>query len=309
MPDSAITRRTVECGGHQFDVFGYETDHYFSYIDYFIKADEKLALVIERVTSDTPVIIDVGANVGATVALISKLRPKATVIAVEPSARAFSALHRTLAANPGPKYHALNICAGAERRMVPFNESDNLSGSHIDSRSGNNVQADSLDNVASHLGQVEFIKIDVEGYELDVIAGMEMIEKRDRPVIYLEFNSWTIMAWKGMNPRDFLRELGRRFEFVLTFDRATRTLKRVSSEQDRLDLLYRNLMVNECEDDVVATNNIEKAQQLLALVPAPVTASPQQGSPRPGAVAHQNDDSRIRMILRRVRSLRSRLLR
>lgn len=47
----------------------------------------------------------------------------------------------------------------------------------------------SLDQLFSNLGQIDFIKIDVEGMELDVLQGAVEVMSRARPVIF--FESWS----------------------------------------------------------------------------------------------------------------------
>jgi hypothetical protein len=49
-----------------------------------------------------------------------------------------------------------------------------------------------LDTIAKDLmlARISVIKIDVEGYERDVLAGAVKILSRDRPIVFFEFADW-----------------------------------------------------------------------------------------------------------------------
>lgn len=50
------------------------------------------------------------------------------------------------------------------------------------------IRSESLDTLLSHWPKVDFLKIDVEGAEENVLLGLDGILERDRPQILLEFN-------------------------------------------------------------------------------------------------------------------------
>lgn len=58
------------------------------------------------------------------------------------------------------------------------------------------------DEVERDLGRIDFIKIDAEGAEVDIIAGLRPVLARHRPHLILEFN-----AARYQNPRAFLSEV------------------------------------------------------------------------------------------------------
>ena len=71
------------------------------------------------------------------------------------------------------------------------------------------------DLVAEHaFERVDLLKVDVEGHELDVLAGANVVIGRHNPLIIIEFNLWTIMAYSDDSPLRFLRELADEYEFV-----------------------------------------------------------------------------------------------
>src|SRR5205823_14274822 len=46
-----------------------------------------------------------------------------------------------------------------------------------------------LDELAATISRVDLVKIDAEGAEEDIVAGMETILRRDKPISLLEFNA------------------------------------------------------------------------------------------------------------------------
>jgi hypothetical protein len=51
------------------------------------------------------------------------------------------------------------------------------------------VRGVKLDRLAATAPRIDLVKIDAEGAEQDIIAGMEGILRRDRPSLLIEFNS------------------------------------------------------------------------------------------------------------------------
>lgn len=144
-------------------------------------------------------VLDIGANFGVFTKLFSQLvGPDGSVIAFEPVPRTF----RTLAAGV-ERFHLRNVQAinkavsdqvGAALMKVPQyaeNEGDNLYEARIvsardsqDTFSVNTVTIDSL-----QLSRVDFIKIDVEGHELEVLRGSRETLERYHPILMIEVTS------------------------------------------------------------------------------------------------------------------------
>ena len=147
--------------------------------------------------------IDVGAHFGFFSGLSAKLvGPTGTVIACEAAPKTFTVLEKNLASEANATAHHLAIAA--EKGILTFtefpveySEFNTLRPSQFDGTAWlankNNkpveveVPAISLDELIGE-GTADFIKIDVEGAEDVVIAGMTQLLKRDHsPVICLEY--------------------------------------------------------------------------------------------------------------------------
>lgn len=138
--------------------------------------------------------IDVGANVGPITLLLAKLvGPGGRVVAFEPGPPYCAKLRRNLRMNPALATvvtvvdTGLSDRSGTRRWRVdpdhPYN-----AGLLQDDPAGISVPIEPLDRSLERLGlrAVRFIKIDVEGMELEVLRGSSATLRRLRPVILFE---------------------------------------------------------------------------------------------------------------------------
>jgi len=101
---------------------------------------------------------------------------------------------------------------------------------------------------------VSLIKIDVEGFEEDVIRGASNTIARFSPLVFLEFNSWCLIAIANKNPRGFLEFLRQTFRHTYCFDESSR-LSELASADDLIGFLHTNLTAHGCVDDLLCTNH------------------------------------------------------
>lgn len=127
------------------------------------------------------VVLDLGSTTGDFCVLASeKVGPGGKVIAVEPNPNDFEILQENIKRNKCLNVTALNIGAAGKRGVEEINFRDTTF----------RFKTDTLDNILNDLvnvGNIDFIKLDIEGYEYDVIKSSIDIFKRAR-VICLEFH-------------------------------------------------------------------------------------------------------------------------
>ncbi len=144
-------------------------------------------------------VLDIGANFGVFTRLFSQLvGPHGSVIAFEPVPLTF----RTLAAGI-ERYRLTNVRAvnkavsdhaGAVSMVVPSyagNKGDNLYEARIvnSSASQKTLAVDSVTIDSLQLPRVDFMKIDVEGHELEVLQGSRQTLERHHPALMVEVTS------------------------------------------------------------------------------------------------------------------------
>jgi FkbM family methyltransferase len=157
-----------------------------------------LTQFIARLVAPGMHVADVGANFGYYSLLMADLVGAAgRLLAVEPNPPVANALRRTLNLNGfGSRSSVVAAAAGSGegegRLMVPAGEPKNAA---LVNRATSNddsalvaVPIHSLDMLLRDFPRVDFLKIDAEGAEEDIILGMGQVIERWRPRIVLEFN-------------------------------------------------------------------------------------------------------------------------
>lgn len=149
------------------------------------------------------VVVDVGANIGAfAIKAALEVAPSGHVFAVEPASSNFHLLERNIRRNSLEESCTAMHCAfgnsastgklhiytrGASNSLVNRPESERL----LKSLRTEDVQIDTLDDVLFHkLTRLDFLKIDVEGFELEVLKGAENTLSKFHPKIALENHSF-----------------------------------------------------------------------------------------------------------------------
>lgn len=134
-------------------------------------------------------VIDAGACIGdSTISYASATYDKrwGKVLAFEPSADSFECLKRNMENFPHVK--CINKALSDSRGQCGISIGDNAGGSHL--RDGEGVEAVTLDSYA--LPFLNFLKIDVEGFEVKLLRGADKTIRRCRPVMWIEVNEGTL---------------------------------------------------------------------------------------------------------------------
>ena len=144
-------------------------------------------IVMSRYLRAGDVAVDVGANGGTTsLAMAQQVGPQGHVIALEPQPVVAHCLAAALAANGLSQVRLLTVAAGQQSGMVKMDFSQPLSnhGTAKVASQGDSVPMIRLDDL--ELARCALIKIDVEGYEWQVIEGARATIGRLRPTLYFE---------------------------------------------------------------------------------------------------------------------------
>lgn len=135
---------------------------------------------------DPKVIIDIGAAIGYSTILFARNYPNAEIVAIEPVADHFGLLKDNTSPLRGIRY--LKIACGERNQIatLSINEGEPNTGKMSVFGGGKNTEhVKMLKLDALHL-QPDFIKIDVEGYEKQVLMGGRRTIKRHKPLIQME---------------------------------------------------------------------------------------------------------------------------
>lgn len=136
------------------------------------------------------IILDVGANVGSTTLAFAEMVPRGHVHSFEPSAAMRSALLSNIRlsnlTNVTVYPFGLADSHSVGRLQIAMN--GNPGSAYFVSDQRAEVELRSLDEVLPSIRPVDFVKIDVEGYEKYVLMGGQQLLSRDKPAIVVEIN-------------------------------------------------------------------------------------------------------------------------
>lgn len=131
-------------------------------------------------------ILDIGANIGNHTLYFTKVCKVNYVYAFEPMPKTFEILSKNCQINGLDNVLLNNYALGRERTTVGIKnfDEDNLGGTSLKYGEGG-ICCQSLDKLDINK-KIDFIKIDVEGFEKEVLLGGVELIKRDKPQIYIE---------------------------------------------------------------------------------------------------------------------------
>jgi len=260
-----MIERDIRVAGEVVRVAGYADDQYFTGLPTACSEHDALFALLRGAGVSPSTILDVGANFGLFALGAAMTWPQARIGCFEPHPEAFAALQRNVA-RLGARAVAANLAIGSQPCRMRFHVGGPInlkrsSGSHLMNEAhwkgvtnAPTVSVSTLDEQLYVQGfeRVEFVKIDVEGYEQDVLEGATQCIERFSPVVFLEFNSWALIAIRNVNPRRFLDFLGARFPFIYRYSADERP-KRLRSAEDRSRFLHDNLVRGGCVDDLLVS--------------------------------------------------------
>ena len=184
--DKSTFRDTI-IDGIRFKLF---LNEWMEYILYFgIDADNKQHLYSHIKTGMN--VIDVGTNFGETLLHFASLSKTGTVIGFEPVPYIFEKCKSNIALNNFDNIILENLALSDSAEELIFNDpqNNNSGGVFLSRGSGTNkVNAITLDNYidSKMITKVDLIKIDVEGFEMQVIKGAINTLKKLRPLLIIE---------------------------------------------------------------------------------------------------------------------------
>jgi len=193
-------------------------------------------------------VVDVGANIGQwSSALLDCVSPEKLIV-VEPIPEAFAILHKMFAEKSNVELH--NVAVGADEGvgklkitrdatgaslLQPREQMRALIGGNWAITSEVDTKITTLDRLLADLGEVSLLKIDVQGYEKQVLAGAAQVLRRTK-FLLIELNfmpQYDGGSWLG----DVHRILTREFNFFLANATAPQVL---NGRASMIDGLYVN---------------------------------------------------------------------
>jgi FkbM family methyltransferase len=193
--------------------------HLFKGVAYQYHRD--LGTGIQPLISPDSVIVDVGAHAGQHTKLFARMVPRGHVYAFEPGAYARSILNIVFKVRRFSNVTLLPLglsdATTTETLHVPLKRHGTMGfglshlGPQMDGRetASEDIQLTTLDQfVKDHaLSRLDFIKVDIEGWEAHFLRGAMASIKRFRPAIMMEVVA-PVLARAGATPAEIFNALG-----------------------------------------------------------------------------------------------------
>jgi FkbM family methyltransferase len=250
--------------GQSTDFFGFGWDPFYASLNDHWDGNRSLQTYLSEHVDDGATIIDVGANIGTTAIMMSRTIPRARIIAIEPTPAGFACIEKNILANKIPNCQLVQAAAGDRAGSTLFHQSTYIAGSHMVSADHPTIHQEehairvpitTIDDIVDQydLDRVDFIKIDVEGFEPAVMRGAIRTIERFQPAFFIEFNAFTIAAYGDGNPRAFLNYLRATFP-ALAYDRGDERIL-IRTDLDALAFLNYNMTQAGCVSDIICSND------------------------------------------------------
>ena len=205
----------------EFDIYANETHLLATYIQKFPSYSQnmhRIASVIAKFSNHEGAIIDIGANIGDSVALIRSAGVKNPIHCVEGEQTYFGILkknqpffdnvflHQTFL---GEQTEALKGTLASEGGTAGFGTSGNET-----------IDTITLDDFVknNNINDLRLLKIDTDGYDLKIIRGGLTSIAQQKPVIFLEYDPYFLTKNQddGVSTLQTLAEIG--YEKTLFYD-------------------------------------------------------------------------------------------
>jgi FkbM family methyltransferase len=169
--------------------------------------ERRTALALGRLVEPSALVLDIGANIGAhTLPLADLVGPQGRVMAFEPTDFAFRKLKRNLDLNPSLAGRVVSLhcfLSGNDQASVPaavysswpLGAEQGLHAKHLGREmQTEQARARSLDRVLSEHAarRVQLVKLDVDGYECEVLRGATSMVREMRPIFMMELSPYVL---------------------------------------------------------------------------------------------------------------------
>lgn len=162
---------------------------------------EKEMYFLKRIIKPNDTVMDIGANIGIYTVYLSKIvGTNGHVYSLEPYGPTYNILKRMVEKLNLKNCKVINAAVGDSQSNVsldlPLTKSGRVNDTYVHIKEDRNgqIQMTTVDEIVdkNSIAGLNFIKIDVEGYEFFVLKGAEMTIRVHKPVILIEIqDEWT----------------------------------------------------------------------------------------------------------------------
>ena len=193
---------------------------------------------VKKIIQKKDTVLDIGANIGYYTLIFAKLvGDDGKVFAFEPEPSNFSLLEKNVEINGYRNVELAQKAASNKIGKMKLYINEKNAGGHMiyDTHENRNVVEIDVTRLDDHLNNlstpINFVKMDVEGSEIDVIEGMKDILQKTKDIIIMsEFNPYCIERC-GKKPKDYLEALIQNGFKIYDLDAQQKKIIEVSSPE------------------------------------------------------------------------------
>lgn len=258
-----MSLKIIPCMDSQLSFTGVPGDPYFDHLDVHTDLVRDYLEFATCYVPEAGIVADIGANIGLTTVLLAHLRPDTQIIAFEASPINAAELQRNIDLN-----HCKNVTAIAEAvgdtaghlhffHALNGAESRIATEAHLKQGAMNTISIPVTPFDAAfarqNLKRLDLVKIDVEGFEIEALRGMDSSLQQYKPIAFMEFNSWTTMSVANRNPRELMEAFRARFKTVYAVGKnpSVFTIKQLATDEDVFWFLHDNVVKHGCVNDLI----------------------------------------------------------
>lgn len=179
--------------------------------------------LLKSMIGDRMVIVDIGANIGYYTLLFGHaVGPSGRVIAIEPEPENYRLLHGNVRESLLKNITLLNYAVGSKdtiSKLFVANQSNvhTLVGRGKQKSKYVKVQEKMLDSIVREVGasRVDLVRMDVEGYEAEIIKGAVETLSRYKPIVIMEVHFHLVGHDEISGMLDCLKKCNYKAEFVV----------------------------------------------------------------------------------------------
>ena len=149
----------------------------------------KTLKILDKYIKDNAVILDIGSNIGNHTLYWSIERNAKKIFAFEPVKETFGTLETNIALNQLlDKVVLYNAAVGSQTSKAKIKEFDskNIGATSLVLDENGSISVLKIDDLSFDGEKIDFIKIDTEGFEIEVLKGAKNTIMKNRPVIFVE---------------------------------------------------------------------------------------------------------------------------
>lgn len=213
---------------------------------YFGEYESGTLHVFRKFLREDDIVLDVGAHIGfITLVIASFVGKNGLVYAIEPHPETYQILKDNIRLNQFENVHPMNIALGSEVSEARIYENFDINRGaaslvcppNVDKKSGRQIKVTKIDTLIQK-GQIQLpklIKIDVEGFELEVLKGARiLLSSLQAPALCVEFSSLhSTYAGSVCDIYNFIKNINGYFFFKLKLGKGVPSkLIRINDEKE-----------------------------------------------------------------------------